>query len=60
MEMARLVWTATDEGEVTFTNNFRASSGVLKLDALKDWIAVLERQYEIEHAVVYGSLETKQ
>jgi len=46
MKFGSLIWTAAGEGEVRLNDDFKASDWIVRADALKDWIAELQEQYD--------------
>jgi hypothetical protein len=45
MKMGKLIWNG-DEGEVKLSKEFFESYAILQLDALSDWIHILEEKYD--------------
>ena len=56
------LWYDKDEntGDVTVTAYFGEKMDPLRrLDALKDWIGMLEREYEVQHRIYFGDASKK-
>ena len=45
MKLGKLIWNG-DEGEVKLSKEFFESYAILQLDALSDWIHILEEKYD--------------